>query len=269
MIDDSSQLPHPDSAELEELVSAAELRRIYRVLYERRDDPPTMTEIDDYLREVTGVGHSQRGRRVRELYPVFDIRKTSGRYPRYVLRGLNLSPAINAKQVSARVRYEVLSVGRCAVCGRTVADDGIRLEVDHVLPQAWGGDSEPDNLQALCVECNAGKKASIQSYEPFEAIIRRAVGFESPHRRAIELLLYTSADSPLPSSVFRTVLNFGTQQDEWDRRMRELRDIGWDYATPVRYEGRRRTTMRYLTRSSDIPDDIAAAVRAAKPKRRR
>lgn len=264
MSDDPSPLPHPDSSELAELIGSTELRRIYRLLYERRADPPTMTEIRDYLRAVTGVGHSQRGRRVRELYPTFDIQKTRERVPRYRLVGRNFSPVVRARQVSRRVRFEVLSVGRCAVCGRTVAEDDVKLEVDHVLPQAWGGDSEPDNLQALCVDCNAGKKASVQSYGQYEDVIRNAVSFESPHRRAIELLLHTTADSPLPSSVFRTVLNFGTQQDEWDRRMRELREIGWDYRAPQRSTGRRRTSVRYLTRRGDLPDDLAGAIRDAR-----
>ncbi len=39
----------------------------------------------------------------------------------------------------------------CAYCG-DVADT-----VDHVIPQAKGGDNHPHNLTAACSECNAAK----------------------------------------------------------------------------------------------------------------
>lgn len=38
---------------------------------------------------------------------------------------------------------------RCRVCGRG-PDDGVRLEVDHVVPWTQGGDDVMDNLVTLC-----------------------------------------------------------------------------------------------------------------------
>ena len=62
-----------------------------------------------------------------------------------------------------RFRYEALkrSNGRCALCGRN-ANDGIALQVDHILPRSKYPKFEfnLDNLQVLCNECNYGKGAS-------------------------------------------------------------------------------------------------------------
>ncbi len=47
---------------------------------------------------------------------------------------------------------------RCCLCGKT-ADQGARLEVDHITPVSKGGKSVLDNLWTLCFECNRGKGA--------------------------------------------------------------------------------------------------------------
>lgn len=47
---------------------------------------------------------------------------------------------------------------RCRLCGKT-ADQGARLEVDHITPVSKGGKSVLDNLWTLCFECNRGKGA--------------------------------------------------------------------------------------------------------------
>lgn len=45
----------------------------------------------------------------------------------------------------------------CRLCGRGV-EDGIKLEVDHIIPIAHGGLTEEENLWTLCFECNRGKR---------------------------------------------------------------------------------------------------------------
>jgi len=44
----------------------------------------------------------------------------------------------------------------CKFCGRNV-NDGVKLEVDHIIPKSKGGSNHIDNLQILCRECNIGK----------------------------------------------------------------------------------------------------------------
>ena len=60
--------------------------------------------------------------------------------------------------IKPSLRFEILKRDnyRCQMCGVT-AKDGATLEIDHIHPVSKGGTNEPDNLQVLCRDCNAGK----------------------------------------------------------------------------------------------------------------
>ena len=60
--------------------------------------------------------------------------------------------------MSPSLRMKVLKRDgyRCRICGRS-ANDGVRLEVDHIIPISQGGQTELSNLQTLCWDCNRGK----------------------------------------------------------------------------------------------------------------
>lgn len=58
---------------------------------------------------------------------------------------------------------------RCAHCGcwcgrpggeKANIPDGIKMEVDHIMPWSQGGSDNLNNLQALCKTCNRSKSAS-------------------------------------------------------------------------------------------------------------
>lgn len=70
------------------------------------------------------------------------------------------STSAKRKPVTKRLRYEILKRDghRCHYCGAT-ADDG-PLVVDHVIPVALGGPTEPTNLVTACRDCNAGKSST-------------------------------------------------------------------------------------------------------------
>ncbi len=64
------------------------------------------------------------------------------------------------KDISDRLRFTILMRDgfRCQSCGRSpVTTPGVELHVDHIVPWTKGGETEPDNLQAKCKECNLGK----------------------------------------------------------------------------------------------------------------
>jgi len=46
---------------------------------------------------------------------------------------------------------------RCSYCGRSPSEDGVKLEVDHIIPVAKGGKNTEENLTTACYECNRGK----------------------------------------------------------------------------------------------------------------
>lgn len=47
---------------------------------------------------------------------------------------------------------------RCIYCGASPKDDGVKLEVDHVIPFSAGGASSAANLVTSCKRCNRQKK---------------------------------------------------------------------------------------------------------------
>ncbi|MGA8764049.1 MAG: HNH endonuclease signature motif containing protein, partial [Candidatus Sulfotelmatobacter sp.] len=111
--------------------------------------------------------------------------------------------------------------GRCGICGRTIEKHGISLVVDHKVPRDWGGRTELGNLRAICEECNHGKKNLFASID--SVAVRSAIQHDSVHVRIGELLKAVGVGQPVPSDLIDIVAN----QDDWRKRLRELRYLGW------------------------------------------
>lgn len=257
-------LPRPDSSELAAILTSEEHRKLYKFLYERRSSPPTMVEIRANADADRDESHSQTDRRVRDLRKWFLLPAVRiGRNHFYELRGWKPGPASSNSGISAKVRGEVLSVKRCAQCGKTPLEDGVKLEVDHKVPQSWGGTDSIDNLQPLCTQCNHDKQAFYATLEPFEEQIRAATQHEEPHRRIGELLkAFLEAGQEAPAQVVGAVASMKQYQDDWKKRMRELRVLGWDYTYRKDYQPERVYVYYTLTRWTEWPEgDIAAEIR--------
>ncbi|EOA5446037.1 HNH endonuclease [Escherichia coli] len=50
----------------------------------------------------------------------------------------------------------------CATCGKTVAAGVRGLQADHKIPLSRGGGNELTNWQALCHNCNVGKRRACE-----------------------------------------------------------------------------------------------------------
>lgn len=64
------------------------------------------------------------------------------------------------REISDRQRFRILVRDgfRCKSCGASpLAQSGIELHVDHVLPWSKGGETTDDNLVAKCKQCTLGK----------------------------------------------------------------------------------------------------------------
>jgi len=72
--------------------------------------------------------------------------------------------------LSKRLRYEILRRDNfaCRYCGAAAPD--VKLNVDHVIPQALGGSNAPTNLVTACADCNAGKTSSMPNATPVSEI---------------------------------------------------------------------------------------------------
>jgi len=65
-----------------------------------------------------------------------------------------------SRKINWRLRAQVLIAHSCIcqMCGISPAKDpDVILHVDHIKPWSKGGETEINNLQALCEKCNVGK----------------------------------------------------------------------------------------------------------------
>jgi hypothetical protein len=193
----------------------------------------------------------QFGRRRRDLHYYYRIgKKRAGKKTLYILEG-PLDEA-RASSVDEKTRALILrsAHGRCGMCGRTIEKHGISLEVDHKIPREWGGGTELGNLWALCEECNRGKKNLFASVD--SAAMRAAIQHDSVHVRIGELLKASGTEVPVPSHLIDIVAN----QDEWRKRLRELRYLGWKIeASRASVPGGRFQSAYQLRKFTEWPPD--------------
>jgi len=261
-------LPAPDSYDFKRLRLSYQAREIYRLLYETRSAPLTMREIREALAHI-GT-QEQLDRRRRELNRYFIIERVrDGVNTRYRLDAVKPSPMQSAAGISERVRAAVLRHGRCAMCGRTPLEDGVRLQVDHRLPQEWGGSNLLENLQPLCEECNRGKKNYFASFDEFADAIRASVHNESVHMRIGELLK-AFANEPVRSDILEMVASPpGDFQEDWQKRLRELRTLGWQIETSRKREQSRVRAYYRLVHAEPWPDGNIRAEITRRERQRR
>lgn len=264
MNDDDKDLPAPESEDLADLLKREDLRRIYKYLYERRDNPPTMVEIRKHEEESLGESHAQTDRRLRELRKWFNVPAVrTGRVSIYRLVGFKVEMDVETSYISGRVRAEVLSSQRCAQCGKTPIQDKVRLQVDHKIPRSWGGGDGIENLQPLCTQCNHDKQDFYGTLDPYADKIKAASSFDSPHVRIGELLkAFAEAEMEAPAQVIEVVASMRQFQDDWQKRMRELRVLGWDYSYRRLKEYNRVMTYYWLTHWEEWPaGDVGSEIR--------
>ena len=255
-----AELPRPGTKDLEELVPNWEQRAVYEFLYSRRDDPPTMQEVRDHMAE-TYEAHEQVDRRLRNLrgnpsyLDVPSKRTPDGRWV-YVLAGFRKDVTRGkSRGVSSRDEAEMYARcgQRCAMCGKTPKDDGVKLVVDHIVPQHWGGGDDVDNLQPLCEYHNHGKQAFYSSFDEYASVIRAAIGLDEVHLRIGELLKAMPGQE-VPVDLITVVAREENHGDP-TRRMRELRALGWSIKAGKRKVGKRTTSFYVLERWEPWPPE--------------
>lgn len=223
------KLPRPNSVRLRTLLSDVHLQ-LYKLLYSRRSDPPSMQEIRQHMAEFSGLAPLQTDRRVRELRAFFDIDvvRTPVKGPVYLVRVKSdgTPPGRFRTGLSSRIQAAVFERdgARCAWCGRGPSD-GIKLVIDHKTPVSWGGTNELSNLRVLCEEHNHGRQAHFAEYEPFKEAIVSAMRQPKVHRRLGDLFLALEGKE-VPVDLIAMVASDKNRGDP-TRRLRELRAKGW------------------------------------------
>lgn len=124
-----------------------------------------LKELND-LCSANGLHHWDRVIRNLIQQKGWDIVNQPGQW--YKLQSLTRLPVANKRgSISKKLRFLVFERDNntCQACGRTPAEDGIKLSPDHIVPVDWGGETSLENLQALCRECNEGKQAWVSGEE--------------------------------------------------------------------------------------------------------
>ena len=106
-------------------------------------------------------------RRIRELRNIrgcdIEMRRV-GRASEYRLRSTEILQSTLKAYLTPEQRAELFEASEwtCNACGRDCVDAKHLLEADHRKPLARGGEHKYDNWQALCVDCNVGKRRSCE-----------------------------------------------------------------------------------------------------------
>lgn len=69
-----------------------------------------------------------------------------------------------------REQVRVAAAGRCAYCRSAEALLGVTFEIDHIIPQALGGETRIANLCLSCPTCNRYKAARQMALDPVSGL---------------------------------------------------------------------------------------------------
>lgn len=109
--------------------------------------------------------------------------------------------------VSKRLRFEILRRDNhtCRYCGASAP--GVKLTVDHVVPEALGGRDEPENLVTACEPCNSGKS----SMPPDAAIVAEVRTDAMRWARALKAVATARAEMQAERDAY-----VGAFRNEWE-----------------------------------------------------
>jgi len=129
------------------------------------------------------------------------------------------------------------------------------LVVVWKVPREFGGRPEHDAPWAICEECNTAKKKYFDSGGA--ARIQNLMKLKSIHVRLGETLIAFNGE-PVPAPMMDVV----AQQDDWKKRVRELRYLGWEIKVfkPKLWNGRVSSFYK-LVKSAPWPDDPTGVIR--------
>jgi 5-methylcytosine-specific restriction endonuclease McrA len=218
------------------------------------------------IRKLLGLGGEEQqhlDRRMRDLDEEHEIERVrSEGATLYVYKRARKVPR-KRHPIPPRVRGEVLLRANkaCAMCGRTTTKHGITLQIDHIIPVEWGGSSEIQNLQALCEEDNAAKKAYFAGFD--QELMKKVFAFPKVHQRIGQLLIALQ-----PGYVESFLLGAVAGQDDWQKRLRELRTLGWEIEVKKMKQPNGRVTSAYkVAKWNQLSDDPAADIRRIEKER--
>ncbi|WP_205473024.1 HNH endonuclease [Nocardioides sp. SYSU D00038] len=268
MVDDRP-LPEPDSETLPGLLSGGRSIALYGLLFRRQQNPPTAAEIGYFLQSVGGEDAEDLDRALTPLRAHFAVLETDDEPARYRLSGwLDIEQGAVFQPIDLRLRAEVLAPQRCAQCGDQPIPHGVRLRPAQRIPLNWGGEPTRENLEPLCEDCAIGRQQYFQRWDHIADKIALAVNQDDPRVRLGEFLKIMSPEW-VRADLLEAVACAKEYQDDWNRRLRDLRFLGWDYQHRNRKtEGARTWAYYRFAKDAPWPTNIHAAIKAEADRRR-
>lgn len=138
-------------------------------------------------------------------------------------------------KVSKRLRFEILRRDgfKCRYCGALA--EATELRVDHVIPEALGGTSEPANLATACDPCNSGKSSVSMDGPIVDEVADDALRWSAAMERAAADMEYRLRERDGQNAVFLDEWNaytfdFGQERfpldPTWSASVTRLRTAG-------------------------------------------
>jgi len=142
------------------------------------------------------------------------------------------------------------------MCGRSPEKHGVVLLAIHERSRERNGNAVSDKLRVVCGECNAGMAGWSELPDP--AWMRAVMSHRNLHVRLGETLKAFKTEA-VPAATLEFVAN----QDDWKKRIRELRYLGWEIETYNRKlsEGGRVSSFYRLVKSLPWPEDPTGVIR--------
>jgi 5-methylcytosine-specific restriction endonuclease McrA len=275
-IDPTSPLPEPGSEMIKKLFPNYETQVVYGVLFDSRECPLRMQEIRAKVEGILGRANEHTDRRLRDTRTYFRV--TAERVPTslneyvYRLEGWRKDAGTRTQRtkIPGSVEAAVIEAygARCAHCGKSPKEDGVRLVIDHKIPLELGGTNDVENLQLLCTYHNHIKQARFAEYDEYTDALRVSINLDEPHLRIGELLKALQGKA-VPVDLINLVAREENRGDP-TRRLRELKPLGWDIRSTRRKEGRR-TISYYVCRHWEPwpPEGPRAAINRLEADRKR
>lgn len=145
--------------------------------------------------------------------------------------------------------------GRCNMCGKSTVLDEVQLVIELRIPQEWGGEPTDDNVWAICELCSSRRRNFIKTL-PLDKM-KKCMRHTETIKRIGELLKAFEGEM-----VPRILLEIVGQDDEWTRRLRELRTLGWkvERVIDTAQKGRYQHAYR-LVQFKPWPQHLSAALK--------
>ena len=138
----------------------------------------------------------------------------------------------------------------CAMCGRSACRHGVMLMSINSFPRTISAHQD-----FICEECNAGIGIYLQPTDP--PWMDGVRSHQSVHIRLGETLKAFKGEP-----VAAATLDFVANQDDWKKRVRELRYLGWEIETFNRkLSGGRVSSYYRLVKSCPWPEDPTRIIR--------